>query len=160
MSSDQRLVCSGCSKPWQPTHYKTCDDCRRKQAEKRRDRKAAATADRPRKLRRILPRPTASNAVENGWFHDAIAPLYFPPSSLILRVTNIVTSSLTTCATHQDLHHSPHPRRRYNWLLAFWKRSSVTERPPRETSHPKSRPHWPVRITSGTPTAVTTTIVT
>ncbi|KAN0068192.1 hypothetical protein V8E54_013762 [Elaphomyces granulatus] len=74
MSSDQRLLCSGCAKPWQSTRYKTCDDCRRKWAEKRRVRKAAATdpdsADRPRKLRCILPRPTpvpptASNAIGN-----------------------------------------------------------------------------------------------
>ncbi|KAN0067550.1 hypothetical protein V8E54_014419 [Elaphomyces granulatus] len=64
MSSDQRLFCSRCAKPWQSTHYKTCDDCRRKQRARARDIQQAVTdrnangpdsAGRPRP---ILPRPT------------------------------------------------------------------------------------------------------
>src|SRR5467141_2617326 len=55
MSSDQRLFCSRCAKPWQSTDYKTCDDCRRKQRARARDIQQAVT---DRNVRPILPRPT------------------------------------------------------------------------------------------------------
>ena len=75
MSSHQRLLCSDCAKPWQSTRYKTCDDCRRKRAEKRRVRKAAATdpdsADRPRKLRRI---PSDAIGNDSSLLDSASAP--------------------------------------------------------------------------------------
>lgn len=34
--SNQRVLCSCCAKPWQSTRYKTCDNCRRKTAERRK----------------------------------------------------------------------------------------------------------------------------
>jgi len=34
--SNQRVLCSCCAKPWQSSRYKTCDNCRRKTAERRR----------------------------------------------------------------------------------------------------------------------------
>ncbi|KAN0071107.1 hypothetical protein V8E54_010538 [Elaphomyces granulatus] len=65
-SSNQRVFCSQCAKPWQSARYKTCDDCRKKVAERRvqKRRRSPSTENVGNRRRRVTEEALAGLEVQ------------------------------------------------------------------------------------------------
>ena len=97
--SDQRLLCSMCAKPWLSTTYKTCNDCRRKAAERRQRTRVTTSAAATSLQRPLLPAPQATVSTATTTTSAAttsILPPLLPAPQATFSTAAATTSGATT----------------------------------------------------------------